>query len=994
MKRPLLTLLLLTAVTGCQTLPPLTPASERGTLHPQAVAADYSLQKARWRNLLVPASVNTGNAQYTAALQKLNQSAQQLYSTLNTANGRTFLWSDVTNDSAGITANASRILTLALAYSTPGADLHQNPTLKNDILAALDWMQTNQYNTTVSKTGNWWDWDIGTPQALLNTMLLMENHLSGTQITLFTNAILRFVPDPKIRNGFGSIETGANLMDKATVFNQVGLLLQDDAKVTRARDSISELFNDVTSGVGFYADGGYIDHVNLPYTASYGLVLFSGLAKFLYVSQNSNWSVTDPKVSNVYRWAYEAFEPMLYRGRMLDFTAGRSISRGKDSDLGRGSSVTAALVQLSLNAPPADANRLKSLAQYMLTTDPTATFYKQVSLASMILTDQTLSGVAPRGDLSYHKQFPSMDRVVHSRGNWVFAVAASSKRTGNYESINNENLKGWYTADGMVFLYNTTSPNYALDFWPTVDSYRLPGTTEASESSFPRSAVAVGSGKHYLSPNAWAGGSQLAGYGAYGMDFKADGNRQSNGTLTRSSTVVARKSYFMFDDEIVMLGAGINATGGEEVQTTIENRMLDTTNQTVTLNGTAYPYNSFSGGSQGVQSLHLSNVGGYVFFSPQTLFLKGETRSGSWSQINTGSAGWTRADGVTPSTVIQKNYLTAWVNHGVNPVNATYAYVLLPGSTPAQTQTYQQNPQVSVLSNTPTVQAVRENTLGMVAANFYGAGLASTVLKSSGPASVIGQENPASGTLTFGFSDPTQLQGVVTFEYTRPIGAVVQSHPAIQVLQSTPNLKVQVDFTSLKGKTVQLQANYNPAAPTVPLQATSSSTFTTQSTADAFVRDGTYASTNYGSNTYMDVRVAGSGYNAVSYVKFNLSGLAGVGAGQLQNAVVRLYGKLNDSNQNYTSTTVQARGTSGSWSEATVNWNNRPALGTVYGSATLNRTETWYSLDVNSLIQDALNAGLSEVTVAFTQPSSLNVLSTFKSRESTTRPELVVEFLP
>lgn len=796
------------------------PATSSPNPNAPVTNTDFDLQKDRWRSILVPATPGT-DSYSKDKLQQIDKAAQKQWDTINKAPDRSKLWNDLAapaENDVTIPGNYNRILMMALAYQTPGSALYHNQELKKVILDALDWIYANYYNLTIKETGNWWSWEIGGPKALTHIMLLMEKDLSAQQIKNFTDVVFRFVSDPKVKASTGkSMETGANLMDKVIIFNQAALLARDEVKVKRAVEATSELFTYVTKGVGYYDDGSYIDHGVIAYTAGYGIVLLWNMARYLYVSQSSRWPVTDPNVGNVYRWAYESYEPTLYRGRILDFTAGRSISRGADSDLNRAVDVTTALLYLGHNAPAADAARLKSLAKYMIETDSSKTFYQKASLPALSLANRTLADVTSRGDVTFHKQFPGMDRVVHSRDGWMFAIAGSSNRVSNFETINEENLRGWYTGNGTVYFYNATSPNFSSDFWPTVDPYRLPGTTESSEATFPRSAVSVFGNFQYLSPRTWVGGAQVGDFGSFGMDFKEDGNRQTQGALKPDSTVSAKKSYFMFDNEIVMLGAGINATAGEGVQTTVENRQLGETNQTITVNGGAYKGGEQT--AQAVQTLHISDVGGYVFLAPQPVNLKQEVRTGQWRDINAstaaGGTGWTRPDGVTPTTPVKKPYLTAWIDHGVNTVNGSYAYVQLPNATAAQTQAYQQNPDVTIIANTPDLQAVRENKLGITAGNFFAAGVAGGAVKVSAPAAVMVREQ--GGTLSLGLSDPTQQQTELTLEYQRPVTAVVSSNPAITVLQITPTLKLKVNLTDLRGKTVNLQATFNPAAPAVPL---------------------------------------------------------------------------------------------------------------------------------------------------------------------------------
>src|SRR5438270_5598869 len=60
--------------------------------------------------------------------------------------------------------------------------------------------------------------------------------------------------------------------------------------------------------------------------------------------------------------------------------------------------------------------------------------------------------------------------------------------------------------------------------------------------------------------------------------------------------------------------------------------------------------------------------------------------------------------------------------------------------------------------------------------------------------------------------------------------------------------------------------------------------------ADAYVRDGSYASTNYGSSTALYVKTDTTGFNRDSYLKFDLSSVSSIGS-----ATLRLYGLLNSS---------------------------------------------------------------------------------------------------
>src|ERR1035438_2634433 len=100
-----------------------------------------------------------------------------------------------------------------------------------------------------------------------------------------------------------------------------------------------------------------------------------------------------------------------------------------------------------------------------------------VAPTEQLMADPT---TPPAGELLGHWSFASMDQAVHLRPGWGFALSMSSSRVYNYESINNENLHGWFQGDGMTYLYNGDLSQFSDDFWPTVDPYRLPGTDRKS----------------------------------------------------------------------------------------------------------------------------------------------------------------------------------------------------------------------------------------------------------------------------------------------------------------------------------------------------------------------------------------------------------------------------------------------------------------------------------------------------------------------------------
>jgi glucose/arabinose dehydrogenase len=159
-----------------------------------------------------------------------------------------------------------------------------------------------------------------------------------------------------------------------------------------------------------------------------------------------------------------------------------------------------------------------------------------------------------------------------------------------------------------------------------------------------------------------------------------------------------------------------------------------------------------------------------------------------------------------------------------------------------------------------------------------------------------------------------------------------------------------------------------------------------RATADGYVRDGSYASTNFGSATELQVKSnATAGYSRETYLKFDLSTLSTIGSAKL-----RLYGHLTES----ASLQTAVYGASDtSWSEGGLTWNTKPAVGTTAAAiVTISSTsDQWYEWDVTSLLQAEKAAGHTLVTLVLKNLQKTNATLAFASDEaSSNRPELLI----
>ncbi len=893
---------------------------------------------------------------YTNWISSTAVTAQRHLSSLNTSPTRTYLWSDrnhLATDSSDISASYGRLQIMALAWSTRSSSLETNAALLTAITNGLDWLYTNYYNETKVEYDNFFDWEIAAPLALNDITVLLYSRLSAAQITKYMNAVDHFSPTPNL--------TAANKVWKASVVALRGAIVKDPAKIALASQALSDVFLYSSVGDGFYPDGSFIFHNEFAYNGGYGSQLLETIAPLMQWLKGSTWEVTDPNQSNLYRWVYDSFQPFIYQGELMQMVSGRYYTRNGDDHID-GHDLIAAILQVAQFAPTNDARAFKALAKAWIQSDTYRNFVSTQFPPFNIWAQTVLNdpSIIPAPSLVRHYQFPGMDRVLHFRPGWAFGVSMTSSRVANYESIRGENLHGWYTGDGMTWLYTPEQNYYADGFWPTVNPYRLPGTTIDTQ------ARTNASGQSYTGPNNWTGGASLQNlYGLCGMQLNAWG-----------SSLSARKSWFMFDNEIVCLGAGISTVAADNlsVETVIENRrLLANGNNPFTVNGVlqspAFPW------SQTLTNTQWAHLAGNVpgsdigFFFPQPVTINGlrEARSGAMADLNTTYGSTNR---------INRNYLTLWYDHGLNPSNSSYSYVLLPNTSASQVSSYAANPDIQVLGNTTTAQGVKENALGITAVNFWKDGTnrlgGITVDKK---ASVIIRNDGLF--LDIGISDPTQTNtDVVNLEISSSATALLSADAGFSVQQLAPTIKVAVNMNGSAGKT--LHARFDITA----LQ-----TVTLVPVADAYVQNGDQTNVNFGSSSSLAAKAATNSLGRESFLRFDLSSAPG----QILSASLRLYPFTVQDPINHGLAPVADN----SWTESGLTWNNKPASGPEFTQWLVAASNTPVLIPITSLAQQAASSdGLLSLRIYSTGlPTPTNggyTAYTSKEGSAANRPQLIL----
>jgi hyaluronate lyase len=776
-----------------------------GTIPAQLDSTTFRTMQNKWKQQLVSNGYDASNSSVVSYVSKLSTSATTLYQSMDQTSSRTTLWPLKTSDtaSADLTTQFSNLYTLAQAYGTEGSVYYQNTDVLAAIEGGLDFMvNTRGYNGS-QYYGNWWDFQVGIPQNFVQILMIIGNQLSATKLAQYTTIIHDYLPNPyqqlytKAQGVFvplsfipNYVTTGANRTDMALSILGLGIINQDENLVELASDSIKSVFSTVTSGDGFYADGSFVQHNNIPYTGAYGNVLVKGVSQIFDVTNGTTYAMDSGTINTFINLVKSSFLPLIVQGEMIPGVNGRSISRAPlTTQMGFGSSTMYNLLMVAGLAQSDAQKTLEEDVKYWMLEDPdyylnNVRNYNDLQMTLALMSDATISG----SNLPYigTKMFASMDRFVQSTSNYYEALSLYSSRMSSFEAGNGENKHGWHTSDGMLYLYNNDGVQFGNSYWPTVDPYRLPGTTvdtvvlQDENSSFTT----------VTAPESWVGGVINANQAVVGMSLNKSGTK-NNGTVLPMN-LAAKKSWFIVNGQTVALGAGITGTTTADIETVIDDRLLNNNYnyRVISNNGVITSSNETSQKNWLLLNCDHQNASiGYYFPTGENVNVVNEQRTGSYSAINNAFPG---------TQIYTGTYDKFIINHGNAPVNDSYAYVELPGATQALLAAYND---LTILSNTRDIQAVQlanENYLGI---NFWDTtGGTINGITSDGAVSLMKQV--IKGQEVYTISDPTQSNGIIHVQLPNDFSQVISLSNGIS-FDSTTNTAA-INFSGATGSGLQI----------------------------------------------------------------------------------------------------------------------------------------------------------------------------------------------
>lgn len=794
------------------------------------IKTDYQALRQQWFQELIGVNeANKNNTFIQANIKSADEEAKVIYESMNSIESSTeCLWNDLDANKYGakMTAQFERLLKLAKVYQTPGSAYYKNEELKNKLIEGVAFVNDHFYSTPKdeihsqgSGKNNWWDWEIGTPTHVANLLIALYDVLpEETRNGLISNIDV-YTPNITNRTLFWPTvtETGANRADKALILTLRGIAGESAEKLAHVRDNLPNIFDYVKSGDGFYKDGSFIQHSNVAYTGAYGYVLLDSAVNILSILQKTEQAIADKDYENLYSFVRDSFIPALsLGGNNMDMVRGRSASRESWQSNRTGKQIMSALIQLADVAPENEKQFIEGVCKTLIQEGIKGQddYYKYITNADISRISELLNNNSVQ-EVKRTEGFyalNNMERAIAQRDEFTFGVSMSSSRISNYESGNNENLKGWYMGQGVTYFYTSDTQQYNKDYWPTVDQLRLPGVTSdgltrkdgATKSAFATSNTidnCNGTSVMVLSPDSLTSTSERTG-------------------------LSANKSWFVMGDAIVALGSGISSEREVDVETIIDNHRIEG-EKALVADGKNISLEDGKEKEISAKWLHLQgNVEGsdigYVVLDNKNINLKKETNTAPWSTINQLPEFMTEDDKTN-------TFISLAVDHGNSPENEGYAYAVYPGKSIEETKKAYENSDIEILANTNTVQAVHSKSLNMTVYNFFKAGSLNGI-SVDGAASVIVKKDGKDTTYSVNSLDRSGKKITLTFADMNADQVSVDNENA-NIIQTSP-LSIEIK-PGTDGSVVKFTIKNEPASQVVGdnlaknKSATASSTETT-----------------------------------------------------------------------------------------------------------------------------------------------------------------------
>jgi len=570
------------------------------------------------------------------------------------------------------------MLILARAYASESSGYYKNKQLKTTLEVALkNWVENDYF------CENWWHNQIGTPGNLVILMLLVGDELNMDLVIKAQPIIGRAHTEAGGARPGGDRIKIAGIQAKNCLFlgedekfNEVVRIIEGEIKSSEwvgakygygFRYIPTGFSNREMGGRGIQYDNSFhhrVDGVNN--TLSYGLGYAAAFAEWAVYTNNTKFAFSQEKLAPLIDYFLDGICKTAVFGKYPDPGAkNRSISR------------EGALKAYSSALP----EKLLSVSDY-----------RKDELQEIVEIRRNKA----KPTLSHATYYWHSEHFSVQRPDWFTSVRMYSTRNHNMEKpYNSEGFFNHHRGDGANHI-SVKGDEYA-DMAPVMDYQKIPGTTVMQKPEMPGAGELL-----KLGLTDFVGAATDGYYGIAAFDFKSP-----------HDPLIARKSWFFFDDMYVCLGSGISCKAKEMPVVTAINQCLQRGDVHV------FSENKLKLIERGeAEYLHVDWIFhdgvGYFFPQSRTVHIKNDKVSGSWWRINQ------QTD--SPKDEIELDIFEAWIVHGKRASEEEYEYIVLPATTLENMNKVLGKGKPVILENSPEIQAVKNADLDIFQAVFYKAG--------------------------------------------------------------------------------------------------------------------------------------------------------------------------------------------------------------------------------------------------------------------------------
>ena len=467
---------------------------------------------------------------------------------------------------------------------------------------------------------NWWYNQIGIPRTLGPAFLLFEDEMSEQEKR---DAI-------KVMDNASFSGTGQNKVWRAGNVLIRALLTNDWNLTKEAREVIaSEIILGQREGIK--ADWSFHQHGPQQQFGNYGLSFLSNMSFYSELFAGTSLAFSKEQQNILTSLLLEGYQWIVWQGYWDVNGLNRQLFRNADIDKGFYLLFTA--YSLMKSSEPEVARKIKK----------------------MIRRNSVFSQIS--NEFIGNKYFWESDYTIHRTHKWMASVRMASDRVIGREAVNEDNLKGYYMADGSLYTYVRGDEYHNIfPFW---DWRKIPRIT-TYESNAPISKSNDNNSRNHSS---YVGGVSYKNTGITAMQLKRN-------------KLEANKAWIFTDDYILCMGSNIHADSTAAIITSIDQR-----------------FGKGKVWSEDKKRFFHDNTG-YIILQADTCIAVTENKEGQWKDFM----------GMYKPEILKSDLFSIYLKHRKD-VPASYIYLTLPATTQQKVQDFDHK-SIHVIRNDQEAQAV------------------------------------------------------------------------------------------------------------------------------------------------------------------------------------------------------------------------------------------------------------------------------------------------